>query len=148
MSSDEHGYRYSFRATQQRAQEQEYRSRMDRFGLDARARQYADELAARKPVDEMTVEEVRQAQVAQWAQVMTDLADCRRVHDPTRAAWLARLEDLPLRGPESVQAARRLRREMEDYDDGELITDGVRLGLMQLEDLGERLIALSKGTGR
>ncbi len=146
MSSDEYGY--SFRATQQRAREQEYRSKMDRFGLDARARQYADELAARKPVDEMTVEEVREAQTAQWAQVMTDLADCRRVHEPTRKAWLARLEDLPLSGAESVQAARRLRRDMEDYDDGELITDGIRLGLMELEDLCERLIALTKGGSR
>ena len=53
-----------------------------------------------------------------------------------------------LSGAESVQAARRLRRDMEDYDDGELITDGVRLGLMQLEDLGERLVALTKGTDR
>ena len=146
MSSDEYGY--SFRATQQRAREQEYRSKMDRFGLDARARQYADELAARKPVDEMTVEEVREAQTAQWAQVMMDLTDCRRVHEPTRKAWLARLEDLPLSGAESVQAARRLRRDMEDYDDGELITDGIRLGLMELEDLCERLIALTKGGSR
>ena len=146
MSSDEYGY--SFRATQQRAREQEYRSKMDRFGLDARARQYADELAARKPVDEMTVEEVREAQMAQWAQVMMHLADCRRVHEPTRKAWLARLEDLPLGGAESVQAARRLRRDMEDYDDGELITDGIRLGLMELEDLCERLIALTKGGSR
>ena len=144
MSSDE----YSFRATERRRREQEQRSRMDRFALDARARQYAGELAAKKPVNEMTVEEVREALTAQWAQVMTDLTDCRRVYEPTRESWLDRLRDLPLSGAESVQAARRLRRDMEDYDDGELITDGVRLGLMQLEDLGERLVALTKGTDR
>ena len=148
MSSDEYGYRWSFRATEQRRREQDYRSKMDRFALDAQARQYADELAAAKPVSEMTVEEVREALRAQWAQVMMDLTDCPRLHEPTRAAWLARLEDLPLSGAESVQAARALRREMEDYDDGELITDGVRLGLMQLEDLGERLIDLTKGANR
>lgn len=79
---------------------------------------------------------------------MNQTADCRRVHEPTRKAWLARLEDLPLSGAESVQAARRLRRDMEDYDDGELITDGIRLGLMELEDLCERLIALTKGGSR
>jgi hypothetical protein len=144
MSPDE----YSFRATEQRRREQEQRSRMDRFALDARARQYAGELAAKKPVSEMTVGEAREALTAQWAQVMTDLADCRRVYEPTRASWLERLRDLPLSGAESVQAARRLRRDMEDYDDGELITDGVRLGLMELEDLGERLVALTEGTDR
>jgi hypothetical protein len=53
-----------------------------------------------------------------------------------------------LSGAESVQAARRLRRDMEDYDDGELIADGIRLGLMELEDLCERLIALTKGGSR
>ena len=148
MSSDEYGYRYSFRATQQRARQQEYRSKMDRFGLDARARQHADELAAKKPVDEMTVDEVHEAQTAQWVQVMTDLADCRRVHEPTREAWLERLRDLSLSDEGSVQAARRLRRDMEEYDDGELITDGVRLGLMELEDLCERFNALSKGMNR
>ena len=130
MSSDE----YSFRAAERRRREQEQRSRMDRFALDAQARQYAAELAAKKPVSEMTVEEVRGALTAQWAQVMTDLADCRRVYEPTRASWLERLRDLPLSGAESVQAARRLRRDMEDYDDGELITDGVRLSLVRLED--------------
>jgi hypothetical protein len=88
MSSDEYGY--SFRATQQRAREQEYRSKMDRFGLDAQARQYADELAARKPVEEMTVEEVREAQTAQWAQVMMDLTDCRRcTNRRARRGWRA-----------------------------------------------------------
>jgi hypothetical protein len=148
MSSDEYGDRWSFRATEQRRRDQEYRGKMDRFALDAQARQYADALAAAKPVGEMTVEEIRQAQTAQWAQAMMDLTDCPRLHEPTRAAWLARLEALPLSGTESVQAARRLRREMEDYDDGELITDGVRLSLVQLEDLCERLIALTDGTSR
>ena len=63
MSPDE----YSFRATEQRRREQEQRSRMDRFALDARARQYAGELAAKKPVSEMTVGEAREALTAQWA---------------------------------------------------------------------------------
>jgi hypothetical protein len=146
MSSDEYGF--SFRATEQRRREQEQRSKTDRFRLDARARQNADELAATEPEDQMTVEEVRWAQTAQWAQVMMDLTDCPRLHEPTREAWLARLHDLPLSGDESVQAARRLRRDMEDYDDGELITDGVRLGLMRLENLCERFNALSKATNR
>ena len=148
MSPDEYGYRYSFRATQQRSREQEYRSKMDRFRLDAQARQYADELAAERPVSALTLEETRQAMTAEWAQVMTDLTDCRRLHEPTRAAWLARLRDLPLSGDESTREARRLRREMEDHDDGELITDGVRLGLMRLEDLCERFNALTEATSR
>jgi hypothetical protein len=77
MSSDEHGDRWSFRATEQRRHDQEYRGKMDRFALDAQARQYADALAAAKPVGEMTVEEIRQAQTAQWAQAMMDLPTAR-----------------------------------------------------------------------
>jgi hypothetical protein len=148
MSSDEYGYRYSFRAIQQRSREQEYRSKMDRFRLDAQAEQYADELAAEKPLSALSLEETRQAVTAEWAQVMTDLADCPRLYEPTRAAWLARLRDLPLSGDESMREARQLRGEMEDHDDGELITDGVRLGLMRLEDLCARFNALTKATNR
>jgi hypothetical protein len=134
MCPDDEGNYYSHQATQERKRQQDFNSKMMRFALDARAGQYAAELAAEKPIDEMNLEETTEALYRRWADVVTELDDCRGVYGETKEAWRRKLDDLSLTDSRSMEEIRELCQRMRDYDDGEQITDGVRLSLARLED--------------